>query len=188
MFDLDLRNAKIYPRLMHHRYVDNAIAEIKRAGGNATDQMPVYKPWHGELVVGYAFDLGHSYVLMSESQREEVEKTQEQVHELAMSNLRESLKRVSVLAKMGVRRLRVGDELEAAAVLDNALWDYFHDEAKGDLLVTIPHRSEVMFIPADKKNARRRLIEAAKDAPRDNHNLTSQLFRYTENGFVAEAQ
>lgn len=188
MNPFDLRGAKIFPRVVHHRYVEYSAERVAELGQSAEGQGLVAMPWKGELMISYAFDLGHSYVLMNDAHLQELGRTRDQVHEEAIRNLQESLGRLKVLVKMGVKRLVAPDDLEAAAVLDASLWDYLRREEGADLLVMVPHKSSVFFIAETKKNARRKLLDAAKDAPKDNHSLTNQMFRYTESGFVADAQ
>ncbi len=161
-----------------------AFLEALKGMNIPADQLPATQAFVGELIISYAFDLPSMFQMVMGHDVERLGLSAEQLHSVAMENLRTQLRAAEIqmgeIAELpGVFQLGIGENLEACTLLDTKFWQRVgSDFLQGEVVVVAPHRDIVLFARSDSKDGIEALRIAAKnilEEPEDNHGLSPQL-------------
>ncbi|ADE55910.1 conserved hypothetical protein [Coraliomargarita akajimensis DSM 45221] len=136
---------KIYPRV----YLDlpeSTPADIKLTRADS----PVEKQLVGDLILFYAFDKGDHFQIISNSDLAELELKKEELHELALKNLRELNLEIKAHQGGSIMMLTAGGDYEATLALLPEVWDSIGNMVEGEILISIPAR-DILYVTGSKK-------------------------------------
>jgi hypothetical protein len=200
--DNDDSPSRIVPRLRHVDFIDAYRAQVERLaprdGEGYASQLPVTRPFAGDLIVSYAIETPQTFVFVSAAMMAEMELNAEGMHARALQNLRAQLEgRIGVLDLDNFHALSVPDGLAACALLLPEFWDGLAAKLDGELRVAVPGQEYVCFVveppagaSAEEKAAaakRRRVLKAAAISAWNeshNHSLSQHLFAWKDRQWV----
>ncbi|TXL60562.1 DUF1444 domain-containing protein [Cerasibacillus terrae] len=119
---------------------------------NAGEKL-IFKEHTAETRIFYALDLGKSYRLIDASMLEKSEWTQSQLDEMAMFNLR-SLSteyKVDRVAGNDFYFVATQDGYDASRLLNESFLTEMKENAKGELVVAVPHQDVLIFADVENK-------------------------------------
>src|SRR5207244_138277 len=92
--------------------------------GAAPHEYPVTQPFVADLMITYAFDMPGLFPAVSAHDLRELALTQDELHEIAMANLRRQFpQEVGFEGEPPILMLVTGNELEACALLMDDVWN-----------------------------------------------------------------
>jgi len=159
--------ARIFPRLKQLNFVEAlkpVLEQFKEMGGDPMAEAPVTRPFVGDLLISYAFDMTDKWRAVSNRHMLDLGLDPDTLHALAMSNLENAFSHLLRIENLKLYRLvTTGYELEACAMLLPELWDRLAGEVHGELLVVVPTVDQIFFMGSqDHLTAEGRTINANK--------------------------
>jgi hypothetical protein len=155
----------------------------------AAENAILSRPLAGDLSIIYVVDKPDATKFVNHSIMEKLGLTPDELHKLAMANLKTALTTLPHQALEGSPRVFVvvaGDDYEASRMLVDDLWTAPAKEVEGDLIAAAPCRHRVLFTgskhPEDVAVLR---TLAGKLSETEHHPLTKTLFKRTDKGWVA---
>lgn len=182
-----LRREQLLPRIKH---VD-VIRMLERSGVPPA-QRPAVSPLCGELAVTYAFDLPDSVIMATPALLEEAGIAPEKMARLAAVNLEALLPPPQFFDRRGCMRAHVGQDMEAALLLIDAVWDDLVPAMHGELVVSTPRRDRLLWCDSADAQAMSALhaqtleafAEHAIGGAGDAHALSTQLMVRRRGGWA----
>ena len=112
----------------------------------------MYEDHTAETRIYYAVDMGQSYRLIDQAMMERENWALENIHEMAIFNLRslDYSMREDRVAGNSFYFINENDGYDASRILDQTLLEEMKTKAKGDLAVAVPHQDVLIF--ADIEN------------------------------------
>jgi hypothetical protein len=106
---------------------------------------PVERSFLSDLIIFYAFDLGDWFELVSNSAREKMEISEEDLHAASLKNLRAL--NLEILAHRGDRyiMLTAGGNFEATLLLLPEVWESVSEMVQGNIIAVTPARDLLLF-------------------------------------------
>ena len=147
------------------------------------EQMPVTKPFVGDLLITYAFDTPKQFIMASEVLLQRAGLTRESVGAVAQRNLARILRNQDVAPKeAGLSLYTVAlPDLAACLMLVDSLWEgAMARRIPGEIVVAVPHRDRLLACSrqhVDKLELVMKGEAVARSQKPDNHALSMKLFR-----------
>jgi uncharacterized protein YtpQ (UPF0354 family) len=155
----------------------------------AAENAILSRPLAGDLSIIFVIDKQDSTKFINQSMMQKLGLTPDELHKLAMANLKTALPTLPHQALEGSPRVflvAAGDDYEASRMLIDDLWTAAAKEVEGDLIAAAPCRHRVLFTgskhPEDVAMLR---TLAEKLSETEHHPLTKTLFKRTPQGWVA---
>lgn len=185
---------KIYPRLKYN-YADDPLETVKlmmtdsnfdmgEREGSLTGHVPMMRCWECYVMM-FMQDVGSTYKVINYDDLPEGT-TVEELEKKAFDNLLRdvSYRLVESSVHTGIWGLAAGGNFEAES-LRLLIWREISDElGGGDLIIAVPTKDMVMFVPADKPKLVKKLVKTARDIMERNLKespgliFTQDMFRY----------
>ena len=155
-----------------------AFERTLRDYGIPHEKMPLIEPLVGELLVAYAFDLPGHVMTANLANIARIGISPDEVHALAMRNLKARLPPIEYSASHGVFLAVTGRDLEACLLLADNVWEDAAVRFKRGFVVCAPRRDCLLVSEGDTAEAIAAIRHAARDivAKQDDaHGLSMQL-------------
>ncbi|WP_193215116.1 DUF1444 family protein [Luteolibacter marinus] len=110
------------------------------------EDSPVVRGLPGDILVLYAFDTGTHFEIVSQGDREELGVSSDELHERAISNLRNLELEVQAHQGARVTMLTAGGDYEATLLLLPEVWDSVQAMVEGDIVASVPARDIIYFV------------------------------------------
>lgn len=123
------------------------------------EDQPVCEPWLGGLIITYVEDCGNSYRMILNRDLPEGF-TKAQLHELALENIKRDIGFEVQQTHFGGYGLIAGGNHEAASVCLPGLWKEFARQLSDDIVVAVPAKDLVFYVPGSDGEAIIKLQEA----------------------------
>ena len=170
--------------------VEAATAAREEAAARGGDEPLVGRPFAGRLFEAFVLDEPDRIVhLTSQGLRELGDPTLEELHQLALANMRrvfpDALPHEPFSDRApDVRVVRTGDSYENSRVLLHERWAPIARQVRGDLLVAAPARDAVVFTGAASERDVAALRWLAQQmAENEPHPISPAVLRWTEGGW-----
>jgi uncharacterized protein YtpQ (UPF0354 family) len=146
---------------------------------------PVERRFLADLMIFYAFDLGDSFELVSNSVRESLGASEEELHQAAVRNLRALNLEVATHRGERLTMLTAGGNFEATLLLLPELWDSVINGIAGDIIAAVPARDIILFtddsVPPNLAELRKRTSQAIEKAEKP---LSRHFFRRRDTEWI----
>jgi len=159
--------------------------QLKQQIGEQYDSMPINQPLVGDLLLTFAIDRENDRIALSPASLRQFGLDQQLAMEAVATTASRNALQVLSTIRQGQRGeitvLGCDNHLMASALLYPELWDQLEQQAGDELVVAVPHRDEVWYVPAGNHQAVDALREAVDNfAAADNHGLSTLLFAREE--------
>ncbi|GAB4112677.1 MAG: DUF1444 family protein [Roseiflexaceae bacterium] len=143
--------------------------------------MLVYREFLADLIIVYAIEEGNSFAFLNEDHLERWEIGQQQLHDRAITNLRQRSKDIRyTTVGEGEQRLFIfnsGDGFDATRLLLTETLDQWARMLPGNLVIGIPNRDFLIaFSDTNADTLRAIALQIQVDSAQQAHGLTDQLF------------
>jgi uncharacterized protein YtpQ (UPF0354 family) len=169
-FEIDAR--LIFPRIKQLGFNDALIQ-----AGAPPDQWPVTEPLVGNLLVAYAFDVPAGFVMVRPQDLTQLGLSMEQLHQVAIDNLRRDMPEIAVEVIGDLQRVITGKNFEACTLLAPNFWKKVASQLEGEVLVTVPSRDVVLFCSSKSSQGLLDMVGMANEVLRQEaaHALTNEI-------------
>jgi uncharacterized protein YtpQ (UPF0354 family) len=175
---IETHKSKIYPWVKVFWTSDNdprnTPVQIELKG----DDSPIKKDWLGDLGIFYVADMGDRFQVVLERDLPK-NMTKEELHQIAVNNLKRDIEVKLCDAKFGGHGLTAGGDHEAGSICIPEVWEELADRFGDNLIIVIPAKDLVAIVPEhDTDNISNMKIfvhEVFKDCSRL---LTRNVFKY----------
>jgi uncharacterized protein YtpQ (UPF0354 family) len=139
---------------------------------------PVKRNWLGNLIILYVADMGDRFqVILQQDLSENI--TEESLYEIAVNNLSNNIEFKVYETNFGSQGLTAGGDHEAGSICLPGIWDYLAGEHNDNLIVAIPSKDLIAFVPeTDSNNIDNLKIFVHEVFKNGERLLTKNIFRY----------
>jgi len=109
------------------------------------EESPVERKLLEDILVFYAFDAGTHFEIVSQGDLDKLAVTADELHERAISNLRNLELKVEAHQGERVTMLTAGGDYEATLLLLPEIWDSVQAMVEGDIIASVPARDIIYF-------------------------------------------
>jgi uncharacterized protein YtpQ (UPF0354 family) len=145
-------------------------------GGGA----PIHRPFVGQLVTAYVVEEGDLTRTLERRELAAARMDEKELHARALENLAKHVETIGIRLRPygSIMAVLFDGDLEATLMLYEPLWSHLCEEFADELVVAVPARDVLVASPADSPAGLAELgAVVARVWPRDDHPLTSELFR-----------
>jgi uncharacterized protein YtpQ (UPF0354 family) len=175
------QSAKTVEKIVPRIYV--ALPRTGEAGTTLSpENSPVQRRLVADLVIFYAFDVGAHYEIVSNKDLTRLDITPDELHDRALTNLREL--KLEVRAHKGERTLMLtaGGNYEATLVLLPEVWGSVSPMVSGQIVALVPARDVLLFTgDADPENLADMRRLTSKTLEHADKPLSRVFIRWMEN-------
>lgn len=144
------------------------------------EDQPVCEPWLGGLIITYVEDSGNSFRMILNRDLPEGF-TKAQLHELALANIKRDIGFEVRQTHFGGFGLIADGNHEAASICLPELWKAFAGQLSDDIVVAVPAKDLVLYVPGSDGEAIIKLQEAVEEVFQSyDRLLTKRLFRFNK--------
>jgi len=168
-----LRADRLQPRIRHVDFL-----KALQAAGVPPGQQPAHSPLCGELIVTYAFDLPDSFMMATPALVEQAGVAHAELPRIARANLERAMPQPRFFAKDGCGLAVTGQDLEAAMLLVDRVWNDMAPNFRGEIVAAAPRRDRILMCDSANTASLAALREQAReffDERDDPHRLSTQL-------------
>lgn len=138
----------VLPKIKHLNFLSGIEHHLKQIeAGDIKRQMPITKPFVGDLIISYAFETPEHFVSVTPPLMSDAGLKADSLHEIAMQNLEATLSdKINIQDLLMYNAIVTGNHLEASTLLLSGLWEMLAAGCIGDLLMVVPTRDSVLFM------------------------------------------
>ncbi len=163
----------LVPRIKHL-----AFERHLRGVGIPPEQLPLFEPLVGELLVTYAFDLPDQFVMANPTNLASAGIAPGEARALACANLSARAPKITIERHRGALLVVTGGDWEACLLLQDGLWSGAHARFEAGCFVCAPRRDRLLVSDGSGNDAAAALRVAAAShfaEQDDGHALSMQL-------------
>jgi len=140
-------------------------------------ELPSTQPLVADLLVAYAFDLPAAFQMVTIADLQRLELSADELHQIALANLRKHIDDVRIEGDAPVSMMTLGGDLGSCLLLLDEVWESLAAEVPGQLVVSVPTRSILLFTSSDSPEGLSLLRELTTGAweRESTHRLSDQL-------------
>ena len=159
------------------RIKTNEFTAVLKSVHATPDEFPFIEPFVGNLLVTYAFDLPSAFIMATESEIKQLGVRLEDVRRLALSNVQQRCPKIEIHHHGPIRQIVLGENMEACMLLVDEFWDQASQEVEGEIVVSVPSRSVVVYCESQSPDGIIALRAVAEQVMQreSTHCLTDQL-------------
>ncbi len=109
------------------------------------DDAPVHRLFLSDLLIFYAYDMGETFELVSNREIRRHGISADELHEVALQNLRALNLEVQVHGESNIKMLIAGGNFEATMLLLPEIWDFAESLVPGQVVAAVPARDLLIF-------------------------------------------
>jgi len=175
--------SQVVPRLKNDQFRAALVAQ-----GIPAERLPVIEYLVADLSVTYALDQEHAFIMLMPYHLKDLGIGRDGLRELSLTNLARKMKRPEIQSSGHLRRVVVGDNLDACTLLLPDIWTEAAKALPKGLVAMVPSRDMVLFCDASSVEARRAMTEAASTefAVAATHALSLNMLRWKDGGWETE--
>lgn len=173
--------------------LDQLIPVIQSQGALANDlpqsKQPLSQPLFGDLVLTYAIDTGTERIPLTPDSAQQHNLDQAtpgpELQALAERNARPHLASIQQSERGAVKRLTCDQHMMACGILFPTLWDQIEASEGTEVVIAVPHRDQIWYVPSTNPDAIDELkLAIAHFDMNDRHAISPTLYVREEDEWV----
>jgi uncharacterized protein YtpQ (UPF0354 family) len=145
------------------RIKSNKFIELVQYYINSADDIPIYSPLVGDLIVAYSFDIGDFYVSATPSTCKQYNVELNDLPALALANALRLGADIKLLGSDDLLFiLEAKNDMQGCVILFTDIWERLSKFLKSDLVAIFPQRNTILFARASSEKGIDGLIEMLK--------------------------
>ncbi len=179
----DIDPERIVPIVKDRAWMDAVLATME--DNDADFPIPMSREYNSELEVFFAEDSEHNIRYLNDDNLSTLEKSEDELYELACKNLRRMLDhKIDVSGDDGIYMITAGGNYETSLMLFSSLWKGDFLEVLGRTVISIPTRDLMLVTGSEDTEGIERIREVGYQAMQDTpYSVTPVLFVWDDGKF-----